>query len=100
MSTIAGSVQPVIRLVGVWTHYGLLHRGRSMGLLANSQGTVSVRSHRNRPLRASGLWSNAASSAPSINSVKKYLPLYVAEFEFCYNNRMNASISGTAISAC
>ena len=31
---------------------------------------------------------------------KKYLPLYVAEFQFRYNNRMNADIFGTAISGC
>jgi hypothetical protein len=30
----------------------------------------------------------------------KYLPLYVAEFEFRYNNRQNADIFGTAISGC
>ena len=31
---------------------------------------------------------------------RKYLPLYVAEFEFRYNNRMNADIFGAAIRAC
>jgi IS1 family transposase len=31
---------------------------------------------------------------------KKYLPLYVAEFQFRYNNRGNADIFGTAISGC
>ena len=31
---------------------------------------------------------------------KKYLPLYVAEFEFRYNNRDNADIFGTAIAGC
>ncbi len=31
---------------------------------------------------------------------KKYLPLYVAEFQFRYNNRMNADIFGTAITRC
>ena len=31
---------------------------------------------------------------------RKYLPLYVAEFEFRYNNRMNADIFGAAIKAC
>ena len=31
---------------------------------------------------------------------KKYLPLYVNEFEFRYNNRMNPDIFGAAIKAC
>jgi hypothetical protein len=31
---------------------------------------------------------------------EKYLPLYVAEFQFRYNNRMNADIFGTAIKGC
>ena len=31
---------------------------------------------------------------------KKYLPLYVSEFEFRYNNRQNADIFGAAIEAC
>ena len=35
---------------------------------------------------------NAASLARSIKSVAKYIPLYVAEFQFRYNNRFNADI--------
>ena len=31
---------------------------------------------------------------------KKYMPLYVAEFQFRYNNRRNSDIFGTAISGC
>jgi ISXO2-like transposase domain/Transposase zinc-ribbon domain len=31
---------------------------------------------------------------------RKYLPLYVAEFQFRYNNRMNADIFGAAIKEC
>jgi len=31
---------------------------------------------------------------------KKYLPLYVAEFQFRYNNRLNADIFGAAINGC
>ena len=31
---------------------------------------------------------------------RKYLPLYVAEFQFRYNNRENADIFGTTIGAC
>jgi hypothetical protein len=30
----------------------------------------------------------------------KYLPLYVAEFEFRYNNRSNPDIFGAALKAC
>ena len=31
---------------------------------------------------------------------RKYMPLYVAEFQFRYNNRMNSDIFGTAIDGC
>ena len=31
---------------------------------------------------------------------RKYMPLYVAEFQFRYNNRMNPDIFGTAIEGC
>jgi hypothetical protein len=31
---------------------------------------------------------------------RKYMPLYVAEFQFRYNNRENADIFGTAIGGC
>jgi hypothetical protein len=31
---------------------------------------------------------------------KKYLPLYVVEFQFRYNNRENRDIFGTAIKGC
>jgi hypothetical protein len=30
----------------------------------------------------------------------KYMPLYVAEFQFRHNNRENADIFGTAIGEC
>ena len=32
--------------------------------------------------------------------IEKYLPLYVAEFQFRYNNRDNPDIFGTAIAGC
>jgi hypothetical protein len=31
---------------------------------------------------------------------RKYMPLCVAKFQFCYNNRENADIFGTAIEGC
>jgi hypothetical protein len=31
---------------------------------------------------------------------RKYLPLYVAELSFRYNNRENEDIFGTAVSGC
>ena len=34
------------------------------------------------------------------NMSKKYMPLYVAEFQFRYNNRENADIFGEAIKGC
>ncbi len=34
------------------------------------------------------------------NVSKKYLPLYVAEFEFRYNNRNNSNIFGSAVARC
>jgi IS1 family transposase len=36
----------------------------------------------------------------TFHKVAKYLPLYIAEFQFRYNNRMNADIFGEAISGC
>jgi hypothetical protein len=31
---------------------------------------------------------------------RKYMPLYVAEFQFRYNNRSNPDMFGTAIAGC
>jgi hypothetical protein len=41
---------------------------------------------------------SAVLSAHSNKVSKKYMPLYVAEFQFQYNNRANAHVFGEAIS--
>jgi hypothetical protein len=47
-----------------------------------------------------GRSSNAALWEASIKSGKRYLPLYVAELQFPYNNRFSADIFGTAVGGC
>jgi ISXO2 transposase-like protein len=36
----------------------------------------------------------------TFHKIRKYLPIYVNEFEFGYNNRENPDIFGAAVSAC
>src|ERR1700743_3783893 len=50
--------------------------------------------------KVSGRSLSAGSLAPSTNVSKKYLHLYVAEFQFHYNNRFNDDIFGKAIEGC
>jgi hypothetical protein len=51
-------------------------------------------------LRASGRSSSAEWWGKFHKGSKKYLPLYVAWFQFRYNNRMNPDIFGPAIKEC
>jgi hypothetical protein len=47
-----------------------------------------------------GMMTNAGDYLPVDSSHKvsaKYMPLYIAEFQFRYNNRMNPDMFGTAI---
>jgi hypothetical protein len=78
--------------------------GRSMVTATKSFGTritntLSARSTPTR-LRAFGRSSSVASSAQFHKVSAKYLPLYVAEFQFRYNNRMNTDMFETAIAGC
>jgi hypothetical protein len=49
-----------------------------------------------------GFWSifkrGVVGTFPKVSA--KYMPLYIAEFQFRYNNRLNADIFGTAIKGC
>ena len=69
------------------------------GQSTTAQGnTLSARFTRIR-LKASGRSSSAASSAVP-QGQREYMPLYVAEFQFRYNNRHNPDIFGEAIAGC
>ncbi|MBV8698371.1 MAG: transposase [Bradyrhizobium sp.] len=51
-------------------------------------------------MKAFGASLSAARSGSYHKVSRKYLPLYVAEFQFRYNNRQNADIFGAAIACC
>jgi hypothetical protein len=53
-----------------------------------------------KPSKASGPSSSDGIVGSFHKVSRKYLPLYVAEFQFRYNNRQNADIFGTAIERC
>ena len=53
-----------------------------------------------RPSKASGCIIKRGVVGTFHKISRKYMPLYVAEFQFRYNNRENADIFGTAIRGC
>jgi hypothetical protein len=59
-------------------------------------------SGRFRPTRLEAFWSIFKWGIVGTfhNVSKKYLHLYVAEFQFRYNNRFNDDIFGTAVEEC
>ena len=90
----------------------LLDDGRTLGLSSpwshvpasshsqvRSGSTLSARCTRNT---IEGFWSLIKRGIMgSFHKVsRKYLPLYVAEFQFRYNNRHNPDIFGEAIAGC
>jgi transposase-like protein len=80
--------------------YRKLHLAYAHGMVHHGQGEyVHGAIHTNT---IEGFWSMVKRGIMgSYHKVcKKYLPLYVNEFEFRYNNRENPGIFGTAIRAC
>jgi hypothetical protein len=66
----------------------------------DSQGSGSsfvVRGRKTLPVSGNSFRSRFA-NVPIMSA--KYMPLYVAEFQFRYNNRENGDIFGTTISGC
>jgi transposase-like protein/IS1 family transposase len=78
--------------------YGRLHYRFNHGVVNHSEGRHVIGAIHTNTIE--GFWSLIKRGIMgSFHKVsKKYLPLYVAEFEFRYNNRENPDIFGAAIS--
>lgn len=83
-----------------WQGYKALKSEYPMGFISHNQGEyVCGAVHTNT---IEGFWSLIKRGIMGTfhKVTPKYLPLYVKEFEFRYNNRNNPNIFGTAIGAC
>jgi len=82
-----------------WTSYRKLGKEFPHAIIDHKSAYVVGAIHTNT---IEGFWSiikrGAVGAFHKVSA--KYLPLYVAEFQFRYNNRMNADIFGAAISGC
>jgi len=83
-----------------WVGYKHLNREFPHGVVDHSAGQYVCGSIHTQTIE--GFWSIFKRSVVgTFHKVSaKYLPLYVAEFQFRYNNRMNADIFGEAIRGC
>jgi len=80
--------------------YGRLHYRFPHGVVDHSKGQHVIGAIHTNTIE--GFWSLIKRGVVgTFHKVsRKYLPLYVAEFQFRYNNRENADIFGAAISGC
>jgi hypothetical protein len=83
-----------------WTGYRHLNKEYPHAVIKHSSGEYVVGAVHTNTIE--GFWSIFKRGCiGTFHKVsKKYLPLYVAEFQFRYNNRDNRDIFGTAISGC
>ena len=72
---------------------------RTAPLITPRSNTLSAQSTRTR-LKASGRIFKRGIVGSFHKVSRKYMPLYVAEFQFRYNNRNNPDIFRTAIEGC
>lgn len=83
-----------------WTGYRALNGEYPHGQVDHSMGEYVVGAIHTNTIE--GFWSIFKRGVIGTfhNISKKYMPLYVAEFQFRYNNRHNADIFGAAIKGC
>ena len=83
-----------------WVGYKLLHKEFPHATVDHGKGQYVVGAVHTQTIE--GFWSLVKRGmVGTFHKVSaKYLPLYVAEFEFRYNNRHNADIFGAAVGAC
>jgi hypothetical protein len=83
-----------------WTGYRHLNEEYPHAVIKHSSGQYVVGAVHTNTIE--GFWSIFKRGCiGTFHKVsKKYLPLYVAEFQFRYNNRENRDIFGTAINGC
>jgi transposase-like protein len=90
VSLLATDENPSYKSLTDYPHAAVMHSARQYVVGAVHTNTIE------------GFWSifkrGIVGSFHKISA--KYMPLYVAEFQFRYNNRFNADIFGTAIEGC
>jgi len=96
------AVSNKVSLISTDEHSGYRHLSRDFphGVVRHGRGEYVVGAVHTNTIE--GFWSLVKRGmVGTFHKVSaKYLPLYVAEFEFRYNNRMNDDIFGAAIRAC
>ena len=96
------AVSTGVSLLATDEHSGYRHLGRTFNhhVVRHSAGQYVVGAVHTNTIE--GFWSLIKRGmVGTFHKVSaKYLPLYVAEFEFRYNNRLNDDIFGAAISSC
>lgn len=83
-----------------WPGYKRLHGEYPHGVIDHSRGKYVIGAIHTQTIE--GFWSIFKRGVVGTfhKMRRKYMPLYVAEFQFRYNNRENADIFGTAIKGC
>ncbi len=83
-----------------WVGYNRVHEEFPTEIIRHTHGGYVVGAVHTNTIE--GFWSLIKRGIVGAfhNVSRKYLPLYVAEFEFRYNNRQNPDIFGSAIAAC